>query len=407
MRRLPVLAVTVSILAAGCTYPEDLAVLSEQTHAIINGAQDPHHPEVGLLYLQGQPACTATLIGSHTVLTAAHCVTNDKQAPFNTVQAVSFKVGDVMYMASQVHMHEGYGYTNGRWVADVAVVRLVQAVQGVTPARVTKTAPVTGEAVTLVGFGYTSDSAASSFGVKRKAQNTIAQVSQNLITFYGATGSVGNICFGDSGGPAFTVREGVEYVVGVHSFGDGACGVAEHDQRVDYYHGWIAQRAQGDLYTGPPADTMPPSVKFLAPSDNAQTGPTFQAQIAAQDDVVVSRVELFIDGVQAQQKAQPPYNFTVQSLPAGVHNLRAEAVDGAGHRVSSLVRVEVRSDLPARTTEGTDTSLVRPGEAAPGELLGSCSFGGSAAPGGAGAWLLLGLAALLLRRRPTASCRRS
>jgi secreted trypsin-like serine protease len=399
MRKLPVPVALVSILAAGCTYPEDPSVFGQETRAIINGAQDLHHPEVGLLYLQGQPACTATLIGSRTVLTAAHCVTNDKKAPFTTIQAVSFKVGGVMYMASQVNMHEGYRYSSGRWVADVAVVRLGQPVQDIAPAQVTKTPPVQGETVTLVGFGYTSDNAASSFGVKRKAQNTIGQVSGNLITFHGATGSVGNICFGDSGGPAFAVRDGVEYVIGVHSFGEGACGVAEHDQRVDYYHGWIAQHAQGDLYSGVSEDTSPPSVKFLTPSDNAQTAPTFQAQVAAQDDVVVSRVELFVDGAQVQQKTQPPYNFTVQSLPAGIHDLRAEAVDGAGHRVSSFVRVKVRSDLPTQIEE-TNTSVVRPEGSDGGALLGSCSFGGSAAPCAAAPWLILGLLALFGRRRP-------
>lgn len=409
MPRFAIGCLLLAATAAGCTYPEDAEPwVGEREAAIVNGTQDSGHPQVGLLYIQGTPSCTATLVGSRTVLTAAHCVTDDKQPPFQLVGPISFKLGDQMYLASSTTMHPGYSY-NGTWNADVAVIRLGQAVQGVIPARIAKTAPAKGETVTLVGFGYTSDAASSSFGVKRRATNTIGAMTQNLITFYGASGSVGNICFGDSGGPAFAVRGGVEYLVGVHSYGEGACGVTEHDQRADFYRPWIEQQAQGDLYTGspsapPPGDTKAPTVQFLTPRDNNQLAPSFQVQVAAQDDVGVARVELFVDGKQSFTKAHAPYQFSVQSLAGGAHTLRAEAVDQAGHRTSSMIQIVVRDGLSSQTpadSTGATTTLSHPAAADEGQLLGSCSYGPVGRPPAAptGLFLLAGLL-LVLRVRP-------
>jgi len=392
-------------VGSACTLEDPGLWVGEHEAAIVNGAQDPGHPQVGLLYIQGTPSCTATLVGSRTVLTAAHCVTDDNQPPFQLVGPISFKLGNQMYMASSTVMHPGYSY-NGSWVADVAVVRLGQVVQGVTPARIAGAPPAKGETVTLVGFGYTSDSASSSFGVKRRATNTIGAMTQNLITFYGATGSVGNICFGDSGGPAFAVRGGVEYLVGVHSYGEGACGVTEHDQRADVYLSWIEQQAQGDLYKGsttapPPGDTKAPSVQFLTPRSSDQLAPSFQVQVAAQDDVGVTLVELFVDGKQSFTKAQAPYQFSVQNLAGGAHTLRAEALDQAGHRTSSTIQVAVREGFSSPAPSGGTTKLTHPASDDEGQLLGSCSYGPVGRPPGAsaGLFLLLGLLVALRVRR--------
>jgi V8-like Glu-specific endopeptidase len=227
--------------------------VSRTEAAIVNGAVDQGHVQVGLLYQRGRAACSATLVGTHTVLTAAHCVTDDKHPPYRPISPISFSLvrGGQVYIAQQdgVAIHPDYGYVNGTWKADVAVVRLSQMVKGVTPARVASGPPQLGETVTLVGYGYSAEGATASFGVKRVAQNRIAKLSDHLLTFHGSDG--GNLCFGDSGGPAFAERQGQEELVGIHSYGEGACGVVEHDQRADHYHAWIEQEAGGNLYDGP------------------------------------------------------------------------------------------------------------------------------------------------------------
>lgn len=246
--------IALALALAGCLPLEEAVPEVGWTEAaIVNGSVDHGHVQVGLLYQRGRAGCSATLIGTHTVLTAAHCVTDDEHPPFRPISPISFSLfsGGQMYIAQQdgVAIHPDYGYVSGTWKADVAVVRLSQTVKGITPARVSAAPPSLGETVTLVGYGYAAESASASFGVKRKAQNRIAKLSEHLLTFHGSDG--GNLCFGDSGGPAFAVRQGQEELVGIHSYGEGACGVVEHDQRADRYRAWIEQEARGDIYDGP------------------------------------------------------------------------------------------------------------------------------------------------------------
>jgi V8-like Glu-specific endopeptidase len=416
-RRDPMLPLTVSTLVlgvfvvlGGCGYdPAELSAeeLESLSSPIVNGTPDPGHPAVGMLTSDGYGICTATLIGRHTLLTAAHCVVNEKQAPYtvNTHLGWSRDGGATIIPAASAVFRPGYGSTGSGLNNDVAVVRLVKDVN-LTPMRVATSAPAAGEHITLVGYGYTADSAPGTFGTKRKASNQIGKVTATEIVFYGATGSVGNICSGDSGGPAFAQRNGQEVQVGIHSWGEGVCGVAEHDARADVHHGWIKQQAQGDLYQGPPQDKQPPKVQIVNPSPKAQVAPSFKVQVAAQDDVSLKRVELYLDGALRGTLQQMPFTFPLNGLAAGTHTLRAEAVDRAGHRASVLTSVTVAGSggaaAPSQpTAPSTPTAPAAP--AAPSatpdtQFHGACNM----APGSSRApllpLLLIGLLALRRRR---------
>jgi hypothetical protein len=429
--RLPLLVLPALTLcvAPGCGgYEPELELEleledGERAPSIVNGQSDHGHPAVGVLYLKGQAGCTATLIGKRTVLTAAHCVTGSTSAPYQLFANIGFALGPgrQLYSAASVAVHPGYGSQN----ADVAVVRLGQPIASVTPMPVATTAPKVGEAVILVGFGITADGASSTFGTKRRATNSIGKLSATEMVFYGAPGgkgnicngdSKGNICNGDSGGPAFAVRGGREVLVGVHSWGEGACGIAEHDQRVDAYRGWIAQQAGADLYQvptqpspgpnitpgtkptpNPPA--QPPQVSFSSPGPNAQLGPSFTAAVKASCADGIARVELYVDGAKVQQRSARPFVFQVGGLAAGHHNLRAVAVSTAKLRASTLIGVTVLSQQPAApATPGPGGPLPPAGADADLAVVGSCSLGGggSAPPLGL---LLLGLLWCARRRR--------
>jgi len=318
--------------------------------------------------------------------------------------------GNTSIAAASVVFHPGYDGT--QMDNDAAVVRLSQDAP-VEPMLIASTPPAQGESIALVGYGYTQDGATSTFGTKRKATNTIGKVTATEIVFYGATGSVGNICNGDSGGPAFAHRGGEEVLVGIHSWGEGVCGVAEHDARADIHLQWVKQQAQGNLFEGKPKDTKPPEVVIVAPGAQAQVPPSFQVEITANDDVSVDRVELFIDGQLLGTMQQGPFIFATSALGAGPHNLRAEAVDKAGRRSSTLVRVNVvaqggEAPPPGASSPAAPTSPQTPDPGAGGsgtppglEMVGACNVahGGPSSSSSLPLLPLLALGLLLLLRR--------
>jgi V8-like Glu-specific endopeptidase len=414
----PTRSLTLSLLILtaaghGCSYDpaelslEELEAIEAREQPIVNGSLDSGHPAVGLLYLKGVASCTATLIGSRTVLTAAHCVTDATAPPYTPIFPIAFATGpgksSPMVMAETITVHPGYGAK-----IDLAVVRLKQAIKGVTPIPIAATPPHVGEAVTLVGYGYTSDKNAGSFGVKRKAHNTIGKVGASLISFYGASGQNGNICFGDSGGPALSLRGGQEVLVGVHSYGDGACGVAEHDVRTDTYLHWIGQQAKGDLVagtSGQPGDSTPPEIAILSPTPHAQLATSFSVKLKASDDVALARVELHLDGARRYTKVQAPWTFSFlfDGVRGGSHTIRADAVDIAGRRSSALIQVRVgpsSGQQPATHSQTTTSGEVELGTGEDPMLLeGGCAVGRRAVP--RSAWPVLVLLALVGLGRAT------
>lgn len=402
----------------GYDYDED----GERTANIVNGQNDHGHPAVGVLYLKGQAGCTATLIGTRTVLTAAHCVTDSTSVPYQLFSNIGFALqpGGQVHSAEAVMVHQAYGSQN----ADVAVVRLSQPITSVTPMLIASKAPHVGETITLVGFGITADGASGTFGTKRRATNTIGKLTATEMIFYGAQGGVGNICNGDSGGPAFATRDGREHLVGVHSWGEGQCGVAEHDQRVDAYRSWIEQQAGNDLHKAPQPSTPPPpgsgptptppvpKVSFTSPGANAQVAQSFSVTVQASCPDGIARVDLHVDGVKVQQKSAAPFAFQVSGLAAGHHNLRAEAVSKGQLKASALISVTVQGSqqpappAPAAPAPGVQPDPQTPSLPAPAPnasadelaVVGACSLGGQRTAPPA-SLLLVALVWVLRRRR--------
>ena len=196
---------------------------------ITNGQVDTGHPSVGKLYSSGA-ACTATLVGKRTVLTAGHCVKSG---------TTYFTLNNQKYYSSQIIRHPSYGGGNSN---DVALVILSSEPNGVTRSPIATQAPQNGQSITLVGFGKTSENS-SDYGTKRYTTNTIYRVYTSIFSFKGAQ----NICNGDSGGPGFAKYGGQEVVIGVHSTKSGWCGNGGNDMRVDKYAQWIKQNANGDV----------------------------------------------------------------------------------------------------------------------------------------------------------------
>lgn len=232
-------------LLGACAPPS----LGTRRAPIINGVPDPLHPAVGLLTAAGEPSCTATLVGSRTLLTAAHCLSDEEKPPYTLLSPITIELGGTSHAAASATIHPSY--SGWSLAGDVGVVRLAQPVPGIAPALVATNAPVQGEAIVIVGFGcsQTGPGSSQTFGVKRKGETTIEAVGASELA-YPLGAALPSLCEGDSGGPSFATRGGVEQLVGVHSYDLDA---SSFDQRADAYRSWIASEAQGDLYQGPPA----------------------------------------------------------------------------------------------------------------------------------------------------------
>jgi hypothetical protein len=153
---------------------------------LIDGEFTNEHPEVGLMSMNGS-ACTGTLIRPNVVLTAAHCV------EYQTFDDRSFGQF-VIDGGQQFDMDAARSFAQAPGEADVALVRLSQAVPGnvAQPASVAAQPPGAGSPALIYGYGC---------GDRNNLQDN-HQGQKQRFSFTVGQGTV-NLCPGDSGGPTF------------------------------------------------------------------------------------------------------------------------------------------------------------------------------------------------------------
>lgn len=230
--------------------------------------------------------CSATLISSQFVLTAAHCLDD----PLTNL--VRFAVGGDFYFGANWAVHENWDPAASLFAGwDIALLKLDRKVTNVTAAKLYAGNSEIGQIGTHVGFGTTGNgltgfNAAS--GTKRAGHNEIDELNLaaeghgrilwndfdapagidvtqgagmdgdinfllNPIAAFGRSSGLAldmemGIAPGDSGGGYFLQQNDQWYLAGVHSFGAAVDGFRTNfgygdlsgSTRVSSFSGWIA-----------------------------------------------------------------------------------------------------------------------------------------------------------------------
>jgi hypothetical protein len=107
-------------------------------------------------------------------------------------------------------------------------------------------------------------------------------------------------------------------------------------------------------------EATPPTTKIVSPKLGSVVQAGFTVQVQASDNVAVSRVELYVDGLLTATLAVAPYTFTAPgSLADGTHRVQALAFDdyGASGSASTQVVIGTPCDEPSDCPKSTDTCV--------------------------------------------------
>jgi hypothetical protein len=220
---------TVACSSGGAPSGEDEPV-GRTKSAITSGA--PTQADAGVVSIQRQGIgfCTGTIVSTRTVVTASHCVAGD--GPDAVVSAGR------RLPVSYVLMHPGFDPVT--LANDLAILVLGVAVDPAlaSPLLDGSLDGDVGAIVRIVGFGATSADAGST----PVANIGTARVEQLDPLKFVVKPAPSLPCVRDSGGPAFLLRGGWEFLAGVVSSGDPTC--VDHGTyvRVDAYRGWLAEQ---------------------------------------------------------------------------------------------------------------------------------------------------------------------
>jgi hypothetical protein len=285
---------------------------------IVNGQTTSAYPAVGVLLLYTDAtaatldgACSGTLIGCRTFLTAAHCVCGNNARNAASCGAAGMVAPDRMRVFLQqagmvrvagVAVSPDYSFSVS---GDVAVVTLAEPVTGIAPTAVNMThRPEAGTAGTIVGFGTTANVQGSTndSGIKRAGPVTTGVCPSNIpsdaYVCWEFAGSGANSCEGDSGGPLLVDFGDGPVVAGVTSGGrNSACLSPDSSFDADVFvnRSWISTVAGTDLRTEScdlPAVGTALTSTFSSDGTLASSGAEARLQFEVPDGTALLRIGL-------------------------------------------------------------------------------------------------------------------
>lgn len=236
----------------------------EKTHSdlsIVGGSEVKSQSSVSLstaalVNSSGRTFCTASLITSRHLVTAAHCLKNYSDRNLFIVFGVKSIPGEVarkdVRQVNYFKVHPEFTFehikdpTSEVPPADIAFVQISENAPKFTKpiALLNKTSRVfRGEPLLLAGFGKPSHDIQET-GILRQVVTRLDKIRPDKKEIvYGWTPGR-SACHGDSGGPAFVSRNKKLALLGVTSRGPSKCDATGTYTDVRFYRDWLASEIQ-------------------------------------------------------------------------------------------------------------------------------------------------------------------
>ncbi|HSN28727.1 MAG TPA: trypsin-like serine protease [Kofleriaceae bacterium] len=231
------------LVVAGCAAP-----VASTAQPVTNGSADAGDPAVVALVDQsGAVLCTASVIGPHTGITAAHCFSGPPARTLRVFFGSTVGSGGTFAQVSDARQHPDFDAAT--FAHDVAVFTFRDASPVAALALDARTIDASLVGTTFAAVGYGSTGSASDLGVKRAG---VAQISDVAADEIASVPDPSQPCRGDSGGPMLLAPDAVAAVV---SHGDAACTDHAIYARIDVTRAalvdpYLAGTAPGAAHTG-------------------------------------------------------------------------------------------------------------------------------------------------------------
>lgn len=245
MRHAHLLSLLLGTLLVGCGAQGQ--PIAEEDQAIVGGTVDNGDPSIFFFTSwTGNigSSCTATLIDSTHLLTAAHCVedsnSTSKISAHNLTDDSKVTDPDKLEVVRFAHHPDYMKHNNIGEGYDCAVLELKKPYTGAPIIPYNKDplpASLNGAPVRLVGYGNNDGWQGTGAGIKRQANSKLQTIEPGVVQ----AGEPGKTtCQGDSGGPLLVQLNGVWTTIGVTSYGEFGCVSGGWYSRTDLCAPWIA-----------------------------------------------------------------------------------------------------------------------------------------------------------------------